>query len=324
MKAPSKLKIALGLLMFAAGLGLETAAVLAFLSTGYAAVMPTSPFLLHLAATALIAFGAALAATARVGFTQALGLSALFAILTLILPGIGPLAILTFASVLAWHSWRWIPVKIKVEKIDAPEPSSINPCPVNEPLVGLLQRLPAEDLQHVLLGMSNMPPRQTRPLLKTLQKHDDVRVLLYANGLLNDHLNTFEKRLAGLQDQLKENPENEVILTALVETYASLIEHKLIPADEAPQTANRALALARKALEINPDNAPVLIAKTRFELLVADYQAAYTTILALYALPDSFETARLLHAELLFEHAATRPVPATQPAGSQPSHTVLN
>ena len=76
MKAPSKLKIAFGLLMFAAGLGLETAAVLAFLSTGYAAVMPTSPFLLHLAATALIAFGAALAATARVGFTQALGLSA--------------------------------------------------------------------------------------------------------------------------------------------------------------------------------------------------------------------------------------------------------
>jgi tetratricopeptide (TPR) repeat protein len=327
MKAPRKLQIAVGVLIFAAGLVLETGAILSFLSKGYAAVVPASPFTLHISAAVLIAVGAALAVTARVGLVQALGLSAFFATLTLILPAIGPLAILIFASVLAWHSWHHIPKKIKLTKIPEPDASSIDQCPINEPLVGLLKRIPAEDLQQALLGMSNMPPRETRPLLKALQKHDDVRVLLYANGLLNDHLNMFEKRLAGLQKQLKSDPNDEVILTALVETYASLIEHKLIPADEAPQTAKRALALAETALAINPGNAPVLVAKARFELLIADFQAAYATIQALYPLPDSFETARVLHAELNFEHAATRPVRPIRPsrkADRRSHHSVLN
>lgn len=308
MNAPRKIQIGLGALLFTVGFLLEAAAVTAFVAPDLASFLPTTPVLAHLAAALLLALGGALVATARVRGAQTIGLTLLFGTLALILPIIGPFAVLIFTVILAWHSWRKLPAKIPLAKIPALDISNASPCPVDAPLVGLLTQLSPAKLQKTLLGMARMPPRDTRPLLKTLQKHRDVRVLLYANGLLNDHLNLFEKRLAALQDLSHQNPRDEITLTALVETYAELIEHKLIPADEIPQTAKRALAAAVNALALDPANAPVLAIKARFELLVADFPTAYRTIQQLYALPDCFEQARLLHAQLLFQHSATRPV----------------
>lgn len=306
MNARTSIQVNLGASLFGAGVLLEIGAVLGFFLPGLAALLP-SGVVSHLLAAALLAAGGSLVVTSRSRLSQSFGIGFLFLTLAVLLPGVGPPVILALTAVLCHHAWKPRATKVPLTEVTT-TPATRGATPITAPLVGLRQTLPPQDLQAALLGMGHMAPGDTRPLLKSLRKHRDVRVSLYANGLLNDHLNLFEKRLSALQNRVEEDPRDTIALTALVETYAALIDNALIPADETAQTAMRALTAAQTALAVDPANPPVLAAKARFELLQANFSDAYATIQQLYALPDCFDQARALHAELLFEHAATRAV----------------
>ena len=305
----------LAIIAILSGFLLEAAAGLPFLAPEVIWVSASQAPFLHLVAALLVAGGAAAFFTAGRGIGQWLGACLFFGILAVVIPVAGLFAVLFLSVILYAHHLKEPEKTISLEELPARStemrPSSLvhDAGPLKEPLVAMLDRLDPGKLQQVVLGMASMPPAATRPLLQKLQKHADVRVQLYANGLLNDQLDALERRLATLKRRAQDDPGDASLRTAVVETYLTLFENGLVAADEVGQIAGQALRETTAALELDPSNVPALKAQAHFHLLRGEFREAARAIATLQTLPGCEADAARLQARLAFEHCGTQAVP---------------
>ena len=185
--------------------------------------------------------------------------------------------------------------------------------PLAQPLVSVMHRTSVDDLRRIVLGIECAPPALTRPVLHKLQKHSDVRVQLYANGLLNDQLDVLERRLATLKQRTVERPGDVDTQTSIVEVYAYLFANNLVAPDEVGQIAAQALRETETALALDPSNAVALHARAEFQLLLGDFRGAALALEQLRHVPGQQKRAADLHARLHFEFAAAQEIPVMPP-----------
>jgi hypothetical protein len=204
-------------------------------------------------------------------------------------------------------------------RADAPRAavSVHGPGPLPQPLVALLPHLEPTALRGIVLGLESMPPALTRPILHRLQKHPDVRVQLYANGLLNDQLDHLERRLATLKERISQRRSDDFTRTAIIEIYTHLFRSNLVAADEIAPTVAEALKECDLVLALDPANPTVMRARVEFQLLRGDFRDAAIGIEQLRPLPGQQNAAIALHARLLFDLAAAEPV--SHPSNPTPS-----
>lgn len=301
-----------GLFALLTGLVCETAAAIPFFIVGVTWLGGQQAFILHGLAAVLTGLGAASVLTNREHPSRILGPAALFTLLAFAIPVAGLGAVLILTIILFSHRLQPVPTKSALTTI--PEPGADTALPVIQPLVTTLNDLDTARLRAAVLGMDDMPCGQTRPLLARLQRHRDMRVRLYAGGLINDQTDADERRLASLEEQARSTPRDLSTLLAIVESYLRLIDEGLIHADELPHTAQRAVHAADAVLAIEPANSVALRAMTRFQLVLNDFHSAYGTILRLHQIDGQQHLATDLLARLSYEYATRLPAEAAPPS----------
>jgi hypothetical protein len=301
----------IGLLALAAGLVCETVAVLAVFVLGTTWTGGVEAIVLHVGASLLSGIGAASFLTNRECRHFLPAPAPLFILLVFAIPIAGLLAVLLLTGFLASHRFQDTPHRPALECI--PEPGPDTSCPITQPLVTMLDDLDPASLRACVLGMEDMPPGQTRTLLTRLLKHPDIRVRHYAAGLINDQTDADERRLAVLEEHGRSHPRDLPTLLAIVESHLRLIDERLVPPDELPQAAQRAIHAAEAVLAVAPRHAVALQAMARFQLVLDDFHGAYGTILRLYRFTDHRQGTTDLLARLSYEYAARQPVGATPP-----------
>jgi len=309
-----------------AAMALEAAAAAASLDRSLARSVGEQALALHFLASV---FGGLAAASlpAPPRRQDWLGLALFLAVLAFFIPFAGLVAAFLLALVLVLHARRAPAPAKRFAEIPQRHPggqrlsANQDPGVIDAPLAGKWSVLDAAALRRITLGMEALPARKARPLLHRLRHHPDVRVQLFANGLLTDQIERVERRLAELKARVRGNPNDEFSLTALVEVYDSLFADELVPADETAQTARQALAEADAALALFPANGVVLAAKIRFLLALGDFRKAAIMLNRLQLLPGHDAAAAALYDRIHFEYNATKPpVPAPAPADTADGH----
>jgi len=310
----------LALIGILSGLLLEAAAALPFLAPEVIWIGAGQALWLHLAGAVLASAAAAALVTAQRGPGQWAGTAFLLSLFALSLPGIGLLAIIMLTLILVSHHAQKRIDKISLAEVlprrASPDKdgSLYGPGPLAQPVVSVMNERSAGDLRRIVLGIQDMPPALTRPILHKLQRHPDVRVQLYANGLLNDQLDVLERRLATLRERVATHHGDETAQTAIVEVYLYLLKNKLVASDEIAQAASQALRETGRALALNPSNPTALQARAEFQLLLHDYRDAALVIEQLRHLPGQAARASALYARLLYDFAAVQDVPSPPPS----------
>ena len=296
------------------GLVCEAAALLPFVTLGPVWFAGQGAFILHGLASLYAGFGAAYTLTSGRGILQITGPALIFILLIFTIPVAGLVAVLLLTVILLAHQLQRRIDKPELTPIHDPSgPARRSPNPIADPLVTLASSLSVEDLRETILGMKEMPAGQTRGMLKKFQKHSDVRVQLYASGLLNDQVEADERRLATLEERGRDTPRDLPTLLAIVESYLRLIDQNLLADDEIPHTAQHACHAAAATLAVAPRDPIALQAMVRFQLLLNDFHGAYGTILRLHQLAGQKPAASDLLARLSYDYATSQPVVSTPP-----------
>lgn len=315
MSSSSVTRKSLGLFGILGGFLCEAAAALPFVAPEVIWVSADQSFLVHLLGVVLFGGGASALISGGRSFGQWVGPAVLFTLLSLVLPILGLLMVLILTIILISHHAQLPQEEISLVEV-APvrtnrEGSLYGPGPISQPLVSLLSSEEDEELRKIVLGQEGMPPEQTRPILHKLQKHPDVRVQLYANGLLNDQLDAIERQLADLKQRTKEHPSDEVSQTAIVEVYLYLFQSRLIASDEILQTAAQALRETELSLAFNPSNTTVLEARFEFQLMLGQFREAAITVEQLRHTAGREQKVARLRARLEYDQAAAQNVFST-------------
>lgn len=306
-----------GLLSLLAGLVCESAAAVPFLVPG--ATWPGVPqvILLHAMASLLTGLGAASFLPGREHRHGILGPASLFSLLAFAIPVAGLIAVPIVTTILLANRLRGTRGQAPLAVI--PEPGVDVSQALTQPLVTILNGLDATALRRIVLGMEEMPPARTRPLLTRLQRHRDPGVRLLAGGLINDRADAHEHQLATLEELGRRNPRDLPTLVAIVEFRLHLLDEDLVAPEEIPHAARQAVHAAETALAVDPSNTTTLRALARLQLLLDDFHGAYATILRLHQLAGQQRVATHLFARLSYEYATRRPDGSTPPPSPPPT-----
>lgn len=320
MSSPIPTQQGLGLMALLCGFVLEAAAALPWLAPEVVWIDTDQIVWLHIIGALVGASGAAALFSAKRGFGQWAGATLFFAIFAVVIPGLGLLAVFVLAVVLLSHHAQEEPVTVPFAKVRPRRVASrldgslYSSGPLAQPLVSMIDEFGEKELREIVLGLESMPPRRTRPILQRLQRHPDVRVQLYANGLLNDQVDVLERRLSVLKDRVAARPEDQDSQTAIIEVYLGLFENRMVANDEVAQIAKQALQETVTALAANPANPIALSAQAEFHLLRGEFEQSAFAIAQLRQVPGQAAHAARLDARLRFDRAAALHVAEPPPA----------
>lgn len=289
----------------------ETAALLPFVAPEVIWVTMGQSLWLHLVAALLGGVGIASLFRERMGSAHWGAPAVLFGLIAFILPGAGIVVALVMAQILRTHQKKSVPEESPFEEVETRE-RPVEPIhdagPLAQPLVGLINSMALEKLQRVVLGMAEMPPGKTRPLLKKLQRHSDVRVQLYANGLLNDHLEGIERKMGALKQRVADDSSDVDSQLALVEMYRFQFDNDLIASDEIQQVALQAFQESKALLEMMPDHPVGLECQAEFLLHLQQFQEAADSVEKLFHRGGYEDLAIALHHRVRYEFATAQEV----------------
>lgn len=277
---------------------------------------------LHLVAALLSGVGIASLFRERLGSPHWGAPAVLFGLITFVIPGAGIGVAILMALILRTHQKRATEEEspfVEVETAEPPVGTIHDAGPLPQPLVGMMDRMDPDKLQRVVLGMEEMPPGKTRPLLKKLQGHPDVRVQLYANGLLNDQLDVIERKMGALKQRVERDNSDIHSQLALVEMYRYQLDNDLIALDEVQQVALQAFQETKALLEKMPDHPVGLECQAEFLLHLQQYQEAADAVEKLFHRGGYEHEAIAMHHRVRYEFATAQEItlPVLRPTDSK-------
>jgi hypothetical protein len=227
----------------------------------------------------------------------------LLVILALCLPAAGPaLAALIALSI---HFMRPAREEEELFKIGNPlctrgstaEPGAV----LGRPLVDALRSLSYLNLFRLLTGIGCLPPKDARPVLLRLRSSDDAQLQLFAQGNLNDAIETSEKHLSNLARHARSRPGDAATHCAIAEIHLHLLDNNLVEEDDRPAAWDAATRAISSALKAAPNDALGLKICARLNLIGGDPQKAKLVAESLAKISGHADIAKLLLAEATFE-----------------------